>query len=68
MANAGIHNLDRSNQNLKPNINQNPKDRTVEVEIPDFDGHSLNPEGYIEWEFNIDRYFEFKDTSPDSTN
>ena len=37
------------------------------VEIPEFDGVSLNPEDYIERKNTIDRYFEYKETPTDQS-
>jgi hypothetical protein len=36
----------------------NPKhyeDRTIRLDIPDFDGHTHNPSHYLEWEERMDQ-------------
>ena len=38
------------------------EDRTMRVDVLDFDGVSNNPEDYIDWEDSLERYFNFKDT------
>ena len=49
-----------------PNPNLRPyEDRTVKIDIPEFDGHSYDPRKYLEWEDRMDNYFEFKNTPPD---
>lgn len=42
-----------------------PEDKTLRLDLPEFDGHSHNPEVYLDWEASLERYFEFKDTSPE---
>ena len=49
-----------------PNPNLRPyKDRTMKIDIPEFDGYSYDLAKYLEWENRMDQYFEFKDTPPD---
>ncbi|XP_057543874.1 uncharacterized protein LOC130823266 [Amaranthus tricolor] len=55
------HQQDRTqNPNLRPY-----EDRTIKIDIPEFDGQSYDPERYLEWEDRMDNYFEFKNTPPD---
>lgn len=42
-----------------------PEDKTLRLDLPEFDGHSHNPEVYLDWEASLERYFDFKDTSPE---
>lgn len=51
----------RQNQNLR-----NQEDRTIKIDIPEFDGHSHDPEAYLDWENRLDQYFEFRETGPDN--
>ena len=44
---------------------RNQKDRTLRIDIAEFDGLSQDPEVYIEWESSLDSYFEFKETPLD---
>ena len=37
----------------------------IRIDIKDFDGHSNNPEEYLEWEASMDRYFEYRETTPE---
>jgi hypothetical protein len=37
-------------------------DRTMRVDVMDFDGTTNNLEDYIDWEDSLERYFDFKDT------
>lgn len=47
----------------KPHINfRNQEDRTMKIDILDFDGHSHDPQHYFDWEARMDQYFEYKDT------
>ena len=51
-----------------PNPNLRPyEDRTVKIDIPEFDGYSYDPGKYLEWEDRMDNYFEFKNT-PQTSN
>lgn len=53
------------NTNRTPHFVPNeksPKDKSLRVDVCEFDGATLNPEDYIEWERNLENYFEFKDT------
>lgn len=65
LANAGLGNQERSPQYQNNPMPKNQEDRTVRIEIHDFDGQSTDPGVYIEWEASLDRYFEYKDTSPE---
>ena len=61
-----IH-LGLDNQTDRP-LNPNPlpyEDRTIKIDIPDFDGHAHVPERYLDLESRMDQYFEFKGTPPD---
>ncbi|XP_057530723.1 uncharacterized protein LOC130809106 [Amaranthus tricolor] len=40
------------------------EDKTMRVDLHEFDGTSHDPEVYIEWEKGVERYFEFKETHP----
>ena len=48
-----------------PNIENAREDKTMRVDVHEFDCTSHDPEVYIEWEKGVERYFEFKDTHPD---
>ena len=37
----------------------------MRIDISDFDGQFNKPEEYIEWEASLDRYFEYKNTTPE---
>ena len=53
-------------QDRMPNPNFRPyEDRTIKIDIPEFDGQSYDPGKYLEWEDRMDKYFEFKSTPPD---
>ncbi|XP_057545741.1 uncharacterized protein LOC130824739 [Amaranthus tricolor] len=41
------------------------EDKTVRIDVHEFDGTTHDPEVYIEWEKGVERYFEFKDTHPE---
>ena len=61
LAQAGI-----GNQRRPPvHHHEDHEDRTVRIDISDFDGQSNKPEEYIEWEASLDRYFEYKNTTPE---
>ena len=65
MTNVGLF---HNNQIERPPQNPNPKnqeDRTIKIDIPDFDGYSHDPEHYLDWEARMDQYFEYKETPPD---
>ena len=38
---------------------RNTEDRTIRVEVSEFGGTTHNPEEYLEWEAELERYFEF---------
>ena len=48
-----------------PNAENMREDKTMRVDVHEFDGTSHDPEVYIEWEKGVERYFEFKETHPD---
>ena len=63
LANAGLLN---HNPQVRPFQNQRgTEDRTLRVDIPDFDGFSHDPSSYLEWEERMDQYFEFQETPQD---
>ena len=41
---------------------RNTEDRTMRIDVTEFGGTTHNPEDYLEWEAELERYFEFKDT------
>nr|GFB49723.1 reverse transcriptase domain-containing protein [Tanacetum cinerariifolium] len=49
---------------LRPRRNQREDNRRwesgIRVNIPDFDGDTLNPEGFIDWLVAVEEVFEFK--------
>jgi retrotransposon gag protein len=51
--------------NHPPQVARPIEDKTLRLDLPEFDGHSQNPEVYMDWEANLERYFDFKDTPPD---
>ena len=59
LANAGLMPTERPNTQPNHPIPRNHEDRTIRIDIDDFDGLTLDPEVYIEWEASLDRYFEF---------
>ena len=48
----------------KPNHEHVKADKTMRIDVHEFDGTSHDPEVYIKWEKGVERYFEFKDTPP----
>ena len=48
-----------------PQNNRTSEDKTLKIDLPNFDGHSSDPEVYLDWEFNMERYFDFKETTPE---
>ena len=51
--------------NRPPNPNFRPyEDRTIKIDLPEFDGLSHDPAKYLEWEGRMEQYFEFKETPP----
>ena len=55
---------ERGNQPRQPHHpHDDQEDRMIRFDIKDFDGHSSNPEEYLEWEANMDRYFEYRETT-----
>ena len=45
-----------------PHHDRNTEDRTMKIDVTEFGGTTHNPEDYMEWEAELERYFEFKDT------
>lgn len=65
LANAGLGNNERLPQ-IQPNLMpRNKEDRTMRIEINDFDGQTTDLAVYLEWEASLERYFEYKDTPPE---
>ena len=54
---------ERPQQHLQHN--RNSEDKTLKIDLPSFDGHSPDPEVYLDWEANTERYFDFKETTPE---
>ena len=52
----GILDQNRAHQN------RTNEDRSLRVDVAEFTGQSLNPEEYIDWDSNIENYFEYRDT------
>ncbi|GJW39249.1 putative reverse transcriptase domain-containing protein [Tanacetum coccineum] len=50
---------DRNGRRSKGEESENP----MKVNIPDFDGNTLNPEGFIDWLVAIEEVFEFKEVA-----
>ncbi|XP_057526414.1 uncharacterized protein LOC130805648 [Amaranthus tricolor] len=48
-----------------PQNHRNNEDKTLKIDLPSFDGHSPDPEVYLDWEANMERYFDFKETTPE---
>ena len=48
-----------------PNIENAREDKSMRVDVYEFDGTSHDPETYVEWEKGVEIYFEYKDTHPD---
>ena len=55
----GILDQNRAHQN------RTNEDRSLRVDVAEFTGQSLNPEEYIDWDSNIENYFEYRDTPID---
>jgi retrotransposon gag protein len=55
--NSGILNQSKTNA---PN-----NDRLMNIDVPDFDGTTGNPDDYVEWENSLERYFDYKETPED---
>lgn len=65
LANVGLF---PNNQIDRPLPNPTPthqEDRTIWIDVLDFDGCSHDPNHYLEWEEKMDHYFEFKETPHD---
>ena len=57
--------IDNQNRPPMPNPNFRPyEDRTIKVDLAEFDGISHDPSKYLEWERRMEEYFEFKETPP----
>ena len=41
---------------------RNTEDRTIRIDVSEFGGINHNPEEYLDWEAELERYFEFRDT------
>ena len=41
---------------------RNTEDRTIRIDVPKFGGMNHNPEEYLDWEAELERYFEFRET------
>ena len=54
---------ERPQQHLQHN--RTSEDKTLKIDLPSFDGHSPDPEVYLDWEANMERYFYFKETTPE---
>ena len=48
-----------------PQNHRNNEDKTLKIDLPSFDRHSPDPEVYLDWETNMERYFDFKETTPE---
>ncbi|XP_057550663.1 uncharacterized protein LOC130828721 [Amaranthus tricolor] len=58
--------ITRNQIDRTPNPNPRPyEDRTIKVDIPEFDGISHDPDQYQEWEGRMEQYFEFRETPLD---
>ena len=49
----------------QPQLMRNMDDRTIKIDIPEFDGNTHDPETYLDWENRLDQYFEFRETEPE---
>ena len=47
------------------NIEAAREDKSMRVDVYEFDGTSHDPEIYVEWEKGVERYFEYKEIHPD---
>lgn len=52
-------------QHQHPQNNRAIEDKTLRIDLPEFDGHPQDPEVYLDGEANLERYFDFKDTPPE---
>ena len=60
------HLTGRGNQQRQPHHpNDDQEDKMIQIDIKDFDGQSSNPEEYLEWEASMERYFEYRGTTPE---
>ena len=60
-----LKNATPKNQYPNPTPETTREDKSMRVDVREFDGNSHEPEAYIEWEKGVKRYFEYKDTHPD---
>ena len=65
LAEAEFLNPDRNQTNLGVQNTRNQEDRTLRVDVNNFDGQSLNPQVYVDQETSLERYFEYRDTLVD---
>ncbi|GKF03407.1 hypothetical protein Tco_0030330 [Tanacetum coccineum] len=53
---------DRNSRGSEDEESENPHwEYGIRVNIPEFDGNTLNPEGFIDWLVAVEEVFEFKD-------
>ncbi|XP_057522558.1 uncharacterized protein LOC130802561 [Amaranthus tricolor] len=45
--------------------NNDQEDKMLRIDMKEFDRQSSNPEDYIEWEASMERYFEYRGTTPE---
>jgi hypothetical protein len=63
LANAGFLHTNRPNPHtIHFHTSRNQEDRTIRVDIDEFDGSTHDLEVYFEWEASLDSYFEYKET------
>ena len=60
-----IKNARPQNQQPNPNPEAAREDKSMRVDVREFDGTSHELETYIESEKGVERYIEYKDTHPD---
>ena len=60
-----LKNAAPQHQQPNPNTENAREDKSMRVDVREFDGTSHDPGTYIEWEKGVERYFEYKDTYPD---
>ncbi|XP_057545740.1 uncharacterized protein LOC130824737 [Amaranthus tricolor] len=51
-------------QQLNSNNEPAKEDKSMRIDVREFDGTSHEPETYVEWEKGVERYFEYMDTHP----
>ncbi|GJZ83851.1 reverse transcriptase domain-containing protein [Tanacetum coccineum] len=53
---------DRNSQGSEGEESENPRwESRIRVNIPEFDGNTLNPKGFIDWLVAVEEVFEFKE-------